>query len=319
MYPSTAGVESTVEAAVKPAEDVAVEVQAAIKPAAPATARARGRIEQLGIKKGFPTKMLAMVFASVWLIIAGALPYENIPGSPEGYPAYAISVGVVGLVLSLSLLLQHVIHDGKGLSNAVGDSSFTVLQTLAMFLVLWWGVGAGVCTFLDPFKATTNGYFALWGGFVAAVLALADVHDSVRDRVRGYGATMRSSFENEADMQAQAALLGCAALVVLLACIEPAEAGEAVFGIVAGVLTILISLVLVFAKFDAAQQRPMLKALAAFLLVLWVVAAGVLTFRLFVFTGNGFFGSYLAAFFAFKLFAIYWLEEEAVPVASSAA
>jgi len=185
--------------------------------------------------------------------------------------------------------------------------------------VLWWGVGAGVCTFLDPFKATTNGYFALWGGFVAAVLALADVHDSVRDRVRGYGATMRSSFENEADMQAQAALLGCAALVVLLACIEPAEAGEAVFGIVAGVLTILISLVLVFAKFDAAQQRPMLKALAAFLLVLWVVAAGVLTFRLFVFTGNGFFGSYLAAFFAFKLFAIYWLEEEAVPVASSAA
>ena len=54
-------------------------------------------------------------------------------------------------------------------------------------------------------------------------------------------------------------------------------------------------------------------------MVLWVVAAGVLTFRLFVFTGNGFFGSYLAAFFAFKLFAIYWLEEEAVPVASSAA
>ena len=151
MYPSTAGVESTVEAAVKPAEDAAVEVQvqATIKPAAPATARARGRIEQLGIKKGFPTKMLMMVFASVWLIIAGAL----LPGSPEGYPAYAIAVGVVGLVLSLSLLLQHVIHDGKGLSNSVGDSSFTVQQALAIFLVLWWGVGAGVCTFLDPFKA----------------------------------------------------------------------------------------------------------------------------------------------------------------------
>ena len=60
--------------------------------------------------------------------------------------------------------------------------------------------------------------------------------------------------------------------------------------------------------------------LARCLATLWLSAVVVLTVDApFNVTGNGFFGSYLAAFFAFKLFAIYWLEEEAVPVASSAA
>ena len=31
---------------------------------------------------------------------------------------------------------------------------------LSIFLLCWWGVGCGICTFQGPFTTTSNGYFA---------------------------------------------------------------------------------------------------------------------------------------------------------------
>lgn len=66
---------------------------------------------------------------------------------------YAVAVGSVGLVFSLGALLLLKLKPepmSKELFK-VKDTAVTLQQLIALFMVLWWGVGAGVCTFIDPF------------------------------------------------------------------------------------------------------------------------------------------------------------------------
>lgn len=60
----------------------------------------------------------------------------------------------------------------------LGAFSALVTAVLGALQVLWWGVGAGIGTFKQPFTVASNGYFALWAGFVFSLLLLGDVMEA---------------------------------------------------------------------------------------------------------------------------------------------
>jgi len=220
---------------------------------------------------------------------------------------YAVAVGSVGLVFSLGALLLLKLKPepmSKELFK-VKDTAVTLQQLIALFMVLWWGVGAGVCTFIDPFTATTNGYFGVWGGFLASLLALADCYDAVREQVQKNMSAAKDTTESTS-IKGTSVGLCAAAVVVLLACCRDVR-NEAVFGLISSVVTILITIVFIFVKDIEEKQAKVVDAFVFCLLILWIATAGVLTFRYFILTGNGFFGSYAGAFFAFKLFGLRFL------------
>lgn len=73
-------------------------------------------------------------------------------------------------------------------------------------------------------------------------------------------------------------------------------------------VTIIITLV--FILFHGLEEKLAvgIDVVVFCLLILWIATAGVLTFRYFIVTGNGFFGCYAGAFFAFKLFGLRFLK-----------
>ena len=286
-----------------------------------ATQRAQAALERF-ISPGFPTKVLAMLVASVWVIIAATPLPATLTGSPDGKAAYAVAVGAVGLFFTL-LIIGMLMLDSHNLDRqllTVKQHPVSLQQALAAFLSVWWAAGAGVTTFLGPFTDTNNGYFGMWAGFAASMLALADCFEAVQDRVQGVRSAAANSVADESSLRSQSILLGVAALVVMLASIEPLDnQGEAVFSFVSAILTMVICLVLVFANIDQSQQT-LAKVISVVLFALWLVTAGVCTFRgPFETTGNGFFGVYAGAFFSFKLFAIYFIEGGSVNKAAAGA
>jgi hypothetical protein len=115
----------------------------------------------------------------------------------------------------------------------VKETAVTVQQLIALFMVVWWGIGAGVCTFIDPFVATTNGCFGVWGGFVASLLALADCYDAVREQWQKNMSAAKDTTESTS-IKGTSVGLCAAAVVVLLACCRDVR-DEAIFGIISSV------------------------------------------------------------------------------------
>lgn len=134
------------------------------------------RIEGDDIADGYPTKMLGICVASVWLIAAAAAPrngYMSLDNGSgdlwdvdlDGPHTYCIVVGSVALTLCAIVLmlikykpepLEKVICNIRG-SPVKGE------QFVAIFLVFWWAAAAAVGTFYSPFETNVgNGYFALW-------------------------------------------------------------------------------------------------------------------------------------------------------------
>ena len=49
----------------------------------------------------------------------------------------------------------------------------TIMQLYALFMFLWWATAAAILTFFDPFRVTTNAYFAIWAATIASTLLLS--------------------------------------------------------------------------------------------------------------------------------------------------
>lgn len=81
------------------------------------------------------------------------------------YPAWAITLGVVSLFMSLVLIF------------AAPTAQKAHLRYIAMFLIIWWVVGTGVVTFGSPFLSTGNGYFASFAAVFASVGFLQSVQE----------------------------------------------------------------------------------------------------------------------------------------------
>jgi len=163
---------------------------------------------------------------------------------------------------------------------------------VSLFLFLWWGIGTGIITFKSPFTVTSNGYFSAWAGFLFAT----------------HWALNTESFRNKAEEMEKGRKLISASLlcglVTLFACIPSIGGyykGNAAWGLTAGILTFISSLV-ILQKYDDINIQ-MMKLYGAIMFVIWATVAGVLTFDgPFVATGNGYFATWggfiVAIFFA---------------------
>jgi uncharacterized membrane protein YczE len=107
--------------------------------------------------------MLTLIVASAVELVAAALGCGG--RGCAAYVAYAIAVGAVSLFLCLVLVI------GRRLSASVQKVAVPVV----LFLFVWWFVAAVVLTFVSPFIAASNGYFATWIACIVSAMLARDV------------------------------------------------------------------------------------------------------------------------------------------------
>merc|ERR1719419_1338427 len=56
---------------------------------------------------------------------------------------------------------------------------------VSLFLIIWWGFGAGFMTFKEPFQTVGNGYFASWLGFIMSGSFASQSVDWLSNRTSG--------------------------------------------------------------------------------------------------------------------------------------
>merc|ERR1719233_2355314 len=84
---------------------------------------------------------------------------------------YTVIVGVISFLLSLLCILW----------GYCAKSSFSQFSPIvAIFFLVWWGLGTGVSTFSKPFANSGNGYFAAWGAFIASFIMAGAASDRLR-------------------------------------------------------------------------------------------------------------------------------------------
>ncbi|EOD40893.1 hypothetical protein EMIHUDRAFT_439512 [Emiliania huxleyi CCMP1516] len=262
--------------------------------------------------------LVTLSVAGLWLLVTAAAPQGGYGAPDYEYPStywdkyrkYAVSVGAVGLGLGLIALLmtrfKPDMSDKKMLS--IKSTDVSVLGAFSIFFVLWWGVGAGVCTFKSPFAPdgtsavpAGNGYFSVWTGFLASLLLLSK--------------TM--SIGDAKSLKGRAAGLFFAAVMLLIATIKYVDPNDgvefpsagpqtqttddiAIFGMASAAATILITIMIIFAD----MKESAIQTLIPILVLLWAATAGVLTFRSgSPFTGmnNGYFSSWFGFFMAAQM------------------
>ena len=186
-------------------------------------------------------------------------------------------------------------------------STWDVESLLATFLSVWWAVGAGVLTFLNPdFISTSNAYFATYAALVGSFSMLAA---SFADAQLPAGVAAKEGAPAAKGASKKAALLGLfvSSLIVLIACaayLQPAIVdaygviGEAAYGIAIAALTLLIVIVLLVAESKLPDAARL--SVALFLAVVWTALVGATTFsQPFTNTGNGFFAAWVGLYCAF--------------------
>ena len=258
--------------------------------------------------------LVTLSVAGLWLLVTAAAPLSGYGAPDYEYPSthwdkyrkYAVSVGAVGLGIGLIALLMTRftpdMSDKKMLS--IKSTDVSVLGAVSIFFVLWWGVGAGVCTFKSPFAPdgtpavpAGNGYFSVWTGFLASLLLLSE--------------TM--SIGDAKSLKGRATGLFFAAVMLLIATIKHVDPNDdvagpngtatddiAIFGMASAAATILITILIIFAD----MKESAIQTFIPILVLLWAATAGVLTFRSdSPFTGmnNGYFSSWFGFFMAAQM------------------
>jgi len=117
--------------------------------------------ETIRIFRGANTSDLGLLAAAIIVVIA--ISVEGFGGGNEdkNEKVYAIVVALVTVAMVLGFMPTQMDSD-----QPVGVKFYV----LAIFAILWF-VLACLTTFRGPFKVTGNGYFASWGGALAAVSA----------------------------------------------------------------------------------------------------------------------------------------------------
>lgn len=209
------------------------------------------------------TSYTGQLVASVVLIIA-----IGVEDKSTQYWGYTIAVGAVSAAIALTeLLLLAFQKSDKILFVAPVLGDMTESGVLALFLLVWWGVGTYVITFIAPFTTTSNGYFAAWMGFVCSVGSA--------------GATLPRLAASGIAQFSSTSLIGlgvCAVVVALELGDEGGLSHQMVYGMIVSVLTFsLVAVTLLQELAGAPLDATLARSLHMVITLLWGFAALWLT------------------------------------------
>merc|ERR1711916_249596 len=95
---------------------------------------------------------------------------------PQGYQTRKQSILIVILLMSILLVIASAYECDKfvtGCTNylnyGIAAASISIIVSIASIvaygLMIWWGIGAILLTFIDPFTVTSTANFAAWAVF----------------------------------------------------------------------------------------------------------------------------------------------------------
>ena len=148
----------------------------------PAAGAAAGDGLQVTLGKNMPKVFVLLVASFVVMLQASIEHGRNGPGRngvvvlmDVNLPwfSYAVALGTVSLGFTLALLFIAKFRAPVYTSFNVKLPLFgqaSLLQLYSGFMIVWWGIGAGLLTFHKPYTYTGNAYFACWAALIASML-----------------------------------------------------------------------------------------------------------------------------------------------------
>jgi len=256
-------------------------------------------------------KHLGLTLAASVVLTFSTIVYMHAPATSLQYAqsSYALSVGLVSFATCVAALLVYKFAPAtltKALCRIGKLGTMRPQHLLAFFLSAWWSAGAFLLTFWGPFLSTQNGYFAAWAGLFTSMSVLAATSARVSARLTSLHPYETEAFKGH-NVRALLALLVCSTVLIVGCAFVMGEIwggaigldamyGNAIFGLVVGILSAVIVLAYLFMQdTDSEKFSPTPRRLAAGLLVvMWLGAAALLTFDgPFLETGNGYFACWL--------------------------
>lgn len=233
------------------------------------------------VRAALSRHLLALLGVASLVVCIGAA------GGRHGLPLYALVVGGVSLALVCTVFLHRTVKrdEASSLASAVSCTARGVAYTnhilLALFLTVWWAVGAAVITFAGPFTTSSNAYFATWGALLCAWAMLIEALRPAAELADEAAAIATGS------RRAHLIVLLSTA-VLLAACVAVRANGSGtLWALITCLLSAGILMVLLYAQAAQPAARSGLKVI---LLVIWASVVGGSTFAgAFVITGNGYF------------------------------
>lgn len=202
-----------------------------------------------------------------------------------GDEAYALSAGLVSLVVIVCLLIAQNISSGTTCAAKAGP-------IVGVCLFAWWLVGAAILTFHGPFYVVSNGYIGAWVAFFTSVAFALEVSELMQK-----AASLVTGEANKINVHLLVVLVGsivelvAAALVCSNGC-----GGYVAYAVAVGATSLFFCLVLVVGPQLSASANQLAFPIAVFLFLWWFVGAVILTFITpFVVASNGFWATWASA------------------------
>jgi len=210
---------------------------------------------------------------------------------------WGLVCSVVGVVVGIAYI--YVMRFGPGKRDPVKFAKVTPITSCV--LLCFYTSAAGLLTFDAPYSATGNGYFFVWGAFLASAHAVYVAVDVVHNYVH-QASTVVAIVSVERRMIAGCLIMSTVELIesgVLCSKYECTDKIE--YGVAMGMIGVLFTIGLLVAY---SHVEKFITYVSLLLTLLWGVAAVVLTFKggPYNITGNGYFASWGAFFFAAALF-----------------
>jgi len=204
---------------------------------------------------------------------------------------YTVVVGVISFITSLLCVFW----------GNCGETSFRQFSPIvAIFFLVWWGLGTGVSTFSEPFANSGNGYFAAWGAFIASFIMVGAASDRLRQFL-GTALTRVLAGSIEAKLYIGIAV---ASLVMLAAvAVEASDydhpTSQELWGVVCATVSFFVVLFHTLMRLVCEGLTLPPTILGVFLTLWWLPGVAVLTFdEPFKYASNGFFAAWLGFIFA---------------------